>query len=785
MKLLSFISTLSAVIYLSVGLNTYHLNKKSREGFVFLLFTIILSIWSYTSSFVYTAENIYEYSLWNKISAIGWCFFPAMVLLFALIITKHPIQNSNKSIILLFTPAFLLLLMAVFLFGPNMNTSPIIANVFYISDFLYNNIYIILGIIMVCIWRKNSNNLYQKKQGKIVVITSVISFTLNLITQTILPFAGIKGIPNVSQIYSLIMLFGMQYAIVHYNFLLASNSRITDELFHEIMDLTFVIDLDGKIFRTNKQVNQLLYYNEEELVNKPLSDFIKEKRLMQHIENRESVVSPIKLNNINLFTKNGELIPVNITISPIRDSKNNIPLGLLIVGQDIRIINSLRDEICNHKETSEKLKISEELFRTVAETIPYAVILTKRSDNRILYSNKMTGELLHCDTNQLQEALSFSFYQNIDDRYKLIKDMEEGRTIKERELIFKKFDNTFFPGLITMVPTLYNGEEVMLSCVMDLTEKRVMEQSIIKSEEMFRKLMDSIPDLVLVCDLEGNITFANRSIKNILGYDPKWDKLPDNLFSFLMESDRELAKETMKKSIEEDIGPIVCKHLKKDGSLIDVELHGTVLREDNREPFGFIYVTRDITERIKAQEVLKKSKEEIEKINKELIKSNQLLHEKSIRDSLTNLYNHQYIINLLENEIPVAKQQGSDLCLMMMDIDLFKQINDNYGHQTGDKVIDNVAKIIQLNVRDHDYVGRYGGEEFLIVLPRIDLQGAYEIAYNIRTSIQNYVFTRRKISITVSIGVASLRDEDAKAFINRADRNLYSAKSSGRNQIVY
>jgi len=334
-----------------------------------------------------------------------------------------------------------------------------------------------------------------------------------------------------------------------------------------------------------------------------------------------------------------------------------------------------------------------------------------------------------------------------------------------------------------MVTAVYNEREVLLSCLADITEQKIMQQNIIKSEEMLRKLMDSIPDLVLVCDIEGNLTYVNKSIRTILGYDPKEeDRMPSNVLSFLDKEEIETARNNMQRLLKEEIGPIEYRCIKRDGSYINVEVNSTVLREASSEPFGYVFVTRDITERKKVQEELRRSKEEIEQANNELIKSNYLLQEQSIRDSLTNLYNHRFIMELLGQEIRKTLQNKAVLCLMMLDIDYFKRVNDNYGHQTGDRVLSAVSKLIQLNIRDNDYAGRYGGEEFMILLPEIRILEAYDIAEKIRKSIQNYSFTKKNLNVTISIGLTEYHSEDVKAFVNRADTLLYRAKENGRNR---
>ncbi len=781
MNILSFLSTLASVIYLFVGFNTYRLTKKTREGILFLLLNIVLSIWSFTYSFAYVAEDIYEFSFWNKLSSIGWCFFPVLVLLLVFSITNHKILEKRIKYILPL-PGFLFWFMSLFLFRPGYPTPDVISNFFYIGNTVYNYSYILLCLAIIFLWGRRSCKINQKKQARVILFSGMIPLLFDFIFQVLFPFITGRSLPNFTQILILIMLWGIYYAIVNYNFMLVSNSLIINELFHEILDLTFLIDLDGKIIRTNKQVLNLLDIEWIDLVNTKITDMIAEEKLGKLITDCEDLKATVKYNNVVIRTKKGEPIPLNISVSPIRESRNQILLGLLIVGQDIRMIEELKNEISSHKKTTEKLRKSEELFRTVAETIPFSIILTNRDDNTILYINKKTEDLFQIRHDEMIGELAFQFYENPQDRWDLIQDISEGKPVKEKEVIFKRRNDTAFNGLITMVTAVYNEREVLLSCLADITEQKIMQQNIIKSEEMLRKLMDSIPDLVLVCDINGNLTYVNKSIRTILGYDQKEEGMPSNFLSLLDKEEIETARNNMQRLLKAEIGPIEYRCIKRDGSYINVEVNSTVLRESSSEPFGYVFVTRDITERKKVQEELRRSKEEIEQANNELIKSNYLLQEQSIRDSLTNLYNHRFIMELLGQEIRKTLQNKVALCLMMLDIDYFKRVNDNYGHQAGDRVLSAVSKLIQLNIRDNDYAGRYGGEEFMVLLPESRLMEAYDIAEKIRESIQNYSFTKKNLNVTISIGLTEYHSEDIKTFVNRADTLLYRAKENGRNR---
>ncbi|EAQ96569.2 GGDEF domain-containing protein [Congregibacter litoralis] len=150
-------------------------------------------------------------------------------------------------------------------------------------------------------------------------------------------------------------------------------------------------------------------------------------------------------------------------------------------------------------------------------------------------------------------------------------------------------------------------------------------------------------------------------------------------------------------------------------------------------------------------------------------------------DKLTDIFNRRALDAALSTELARAKRYQRSLSLLLMDIDLFKQVNDHYGHLTGDKVLVTLTKEIQQKLRGSDILGRWGGEEFLIVCPETSLEQARNIAEKIRSSIEQTDF-RPASKITISIGISVLGDNDtAEALVARADRALYMAKSQGRN----
>ena len=161
----------------------------------------------------------------------------------------------------------------------------------------------------------------------------------------------------------------------------------------------------------------------------------------------------------------------------------------------------------------------------------------------------------------------------------------------------------------------------------------------------------------------------------------------------------------------------------------------------------------------------------------------------AITDHLTDLFNYRYFIQHLEMEIYRARRHNSHFALLMLDIDFFKNYNDTLGHQAGDLVLKNLAKLLQKNTRSSDIVARYGGEEFVIICPELSKNEGKILAEKLRLIVANSPFPNQKempdASITISVGVAAFPEDTSQGadLIRKADLALYKAKNSGRNQV--
>lgn len=224
--------------------------------------------------------------------------------------------------------------------------------------------------------------------------------------------------------------------------------------------------------------------------------------------------------------------------------------------------------------------------------------------------------------------------------------------------------------------------------------------------------------------------------------------------------------ENMKEIVEHKSNPFEMKVIQDEHEKY-YEFRTTDLTEKNRI-VGYVFFIRDIT---KQREMIKK------------------LDTMASYDDLTKVYNRRRLMEEGEKELLRVKRYKSVLSVLMIDIDFFKNVNDRYGHLAGDEVIKAVINACKERIRGTDVIGRYGGEEFMIILPEADLENALSIAEHIRKHIEDMeiMICKNTIKITVSIGVASTADNNEEInimnIINRADLALYNAKSNGRNRV--
>lgn len=271
--------------------------------------------------------------------------------------------------------------------------------------------------------------------------------------------------------------------------------------------------------------------------------------------------------------------------------------------------------------------------------------------------------------------------------------------------------------------------------------------------------------MAMICHDTGEFLEVNKALLSYLGYTKDefltlsfWDITPRE-YDSQEQSQMDELNQTGK------FGPNEKEYIRKDGKRVPIRLSGfKMIDVDKRD------VVWGVIENITLERQLKEQHNKVKRL--------------SVTDYLTGLSNRQKLDEALGHEINCATRYTSSFSTIMLDLDYFKKINDTYGHQVGDGVLIEVSAILQQYTRKTDIVGRWGGEEFMIICPEIDGQDGEKLAEKIRAKIEQYSF---KVigNITASLGVSIYKQSDQdKSVVERADKALYQAKEQGRNRVV-
>ena len=284
------------------------------------------------------------------------------------------------------------------------------------------------------------------------------------------------------------------------------------------------------------------------------------------------------------------------------------------------------------------------------------------------------------------------------------------------------------------------------------------------SEERLRVLIEGVPDAFFVHNLSGKILDVNRAACVSLGY-TREELLTLDVFSIEIKENKHLLINTIWPNlVDGQHQTIHGLHQRKDGSRFPVEVNITKISDENEQII--LALARDVTE--------------LEELKAHL-------HELAMTDELTNIYNRRAFMEYTNKEFSKSERNGSSLSTLIIDLDRFKAVNDTYGHQAGDMVLQQFTTATQTILRNGDLFGRLGGEEFGLLLPATSIEEANILAERIRKHVSNtrIQLKEKSLNITVSIGVACLHPGmSLNDLFHNADMALYQAKQSGRDRVV-
>ncbi|MHB1300434.1 MAG: sensor domain-containing diguanylate cyclase [Burkholderiales bacterium] len=416
------------------------------------------------------------------------------------------------------------------------------------------------------------------------------------------------------------------------------------------------------------------------------------------------------------------------------------------------------------RKQTDALRQSEERFRLLFEEASDPKMLVSE-EGRILDVNRMTYERLGYTWEEMvgRPVSDFVSPENADKIAGRLKRVRlEGRATYESAQMHK--NGTVMPVEISTIAIELDGKRTFYSILRDISRRKEMESALRESEAHLRGILENAPIGLATASPQGRFTKVNQSLCEILGYEAgELEKLtfqeithPDDLPANLDNYRRLLAGEISSYTMEK-------RYIKKDGSTAWAQLTTSLLRDAIGKPLHFIAQIEDISERIRTREQL---------------------HHLAYYDTLTDLPNRRFLLEKLDWALTQARRHDRSLAVMFLDLDRFKQVNDDLGHDVGDELLKEVAARLSACVRKGDIVSRQGGDEFIIALTEISHpEDAVLVAEKIIESMGVPIkIGPHRIAIGISIGIAlhpAGGDDDMRKLMKKADRAMYAAKDSG------
>jgi diguanylate cyclase (GGDEF)-like protein/PAS domain S-box-containing protein len=289
-----------------------------------------------------------------------------------------------------------------------------------------------------------------------------------------------------------------------------------------------------------------------------------------------------------------------------------------------------------------------------------------------------------------------------------------------------------------------------------------------RSEALYRSFLSASPDGIAITDMEMRFLMVSPKALAMFGFEHEKDIIGLKPFDLVIPEDLERAHGNSKLMLKGGaaLGPREYRAIKPDGTFIDFEVNTDFVRNSSGLPTSLVMVIREIGDRKRMQEKLELQ---------------------ATTDGLTGLYNRHYIIEKIQAAFETFRRSGEPFSLVIADIDLFKQVNDAFGHNGGDGVLRFVAEELGKESRLCDTIARWGGEEFLFLLPSTDINLAMRIAERVRCRFEGKPFNweGKQLSISLTFGVVSVYAQDTpESLIDRADQAMYQGKREGRNRVV-
>ena len=310
-----------------------------------------------------------------------------------------------------------------------------------------------------------------------------------------------------------------------------------------------------------------------------------------------------------------------------------------------------------------------------------------------------------------------------------------------------------------------------------------LNDKVIDSEKLYKSIFDASPDAIVMFDINYRILIASKSANEVLGFEGDC-LVGENILQFFVDKESKRIEKNIRRVFNENnIGTTNYRGKKNNNSTI-YEVNSRAIKDENGNSINLVSIIRDVTQKVILEEVLEAREKQYKELAKELERKNISLSERVSIDNLTGIKNRYYFDERIKEEVDLAKRQKASFSLLLFDLDHFKLVNDNFGHDVGDKVLKRVTDAVSKIIRSYDIFARWGGEEFVVLMPNTTEAEAVPAAEKIRKTVEDISHPDIE-KITISIGIAIWEaDDDVDQIFVKADKALYTAKNQGRNRVI-
>jgi diguanylate cyclase (GGDEF)-like protein/PAS domain S-box-containing protein len=528
-------------------------------------------------------------------------------------------------------------------------------------------------------------------------------------------------------------------------------------------DVTWHLDSEYRFTYVSQGDEGMRGFTPEEVLGTSLWDMLKPEGI-EHMKQANAQrlareAQGIKTDAIHYeveqLCKDGSWMWTEATVTPLRD-ENGVLVGYRGVSRDI-----------NERKRIEKvLRDSEERYRCLVETAQESILVAQ--DGIMTYFNPSFSTMTGYKPAEIQD-MPFLDYICPEDRDLVLANHKArlaGKEVGNRyQVRLLHNSGTLVWVELSAVKIVWNNHPATLCFLNDITERKIMEDALRQSENRYRCLIETAQEGILVAQ-DGVLAFVNPMMATVSGYTME-ELNRRNFLDLIYAEDRDLVLANHKRRLagEQLSNRYHVRIQNKSGGIVWVEMSGVLIDWNGRPAtLAFVY---DITERLAVEQKVKHMAQ---------------------HDALTDLPNRALFSDRLQQAISLAKRDKRRLAVMFVDLDNFKPVNDNIGHDVGDLLLQAVAQRIRDVLRDSDTVARIGGDEFVVLVPSVkDGADAHMVANRIQTGLlQPFDIGGHTIRMTASTGIALFPDhgESEIELCKNADHAMYHVKSHGRDGIA-